>query len=588
MATFNREHWPHDPWFEERFAWLEELQQERMRQLHEAEQAMEDAEEQGDEDWQHGDFSDPGLEEFAYKSRFNLSPEEKQARLEREERAKQLANAQAEKALRFYNVINELAMPDLKSKLSLFLGIATLSFFHKDQVDSVRFHIQQDQSAKTAEHLLNLYQRYQWKTPITADKPELAFNLSLPSPRYGMKSPLVSLNQALLFLAQHYADSEGLTRFYDDLIQFLGRNPEPSDLFDISEQIRRLICLLIVGYDMDEVSTATNQPIQLVDGCAGLGLLTLEQPEPFTIPPIRQLEMTDPVLETLAQQLTLFKTQIIQAEEASKPSPDKPGTPDLPNHTTDANPLRLHTQLNNPLSGRVGAHAQPADIYLSFPKMPYALDDTERQPTHRFGMVHYDKPIPKYASDAIWVQYALHRIKDEGIGFLLVQDGFLRRSGYDSHLRQLLVNNQWVDFVISLHPDHARQSQYNQVSLLVLNKRKQKIDNHQVRLLYLREYKNLYHSNWHGDDVLNLCLCPFWDERDYGHAEFSFDMDADAMHQHLDIDQLKNNDYNLSFEHYLSKKRSQDYPNRQDTETAYREAKQAFINALEEFDKAFE
>ncbi|WP_044414251.1 N-6 DNA methylase [Thiomicrospira microaerophila] len=578
-----------DPWFEETFEWLF-AEQARARQLEN------EAFDQMSADQQLNyllgiDEPEPfeSLEEYyaaiakdtefpIRQSRMNPkpTPEEIAAKKAKALAAKQAAKFEAEKSLQFYNLTNELMLPELNDKLSLFVGLAVLTFFHKDWVEPLRQASQQNQTDQVSTQLMQLYQHYQWAYPIEADKPEQAFNLKQPSELADLKSPLTRIHQVLMFFGQYYMDEQAPARFYNDLLGLIRRNPEPLGFYEINPHIKHMICLLMAGYGLDQHPASSQKPIHIVDGCAGLGLLTLEQPYPFDTPPIRHCEMNNRSSQTLAHQLTLFKNHLERLEHTANQGAE----------TKNFIEKTLRTTLNNPLTGYNGIKAQQADVYLSFPAMPYTLNSIERRPTHSFGLIHFEKTIPKYASDAIWVQYAMHCLKDEGIGFLLVQDGFLRRSGYDAQLRKQLVNNQWVDFVISLHSDHARQSQYNQLSLLVLNKRKRLKPDHQIKMVYLREYSSFYVMNGNMDNVINLTQAPFWDEAQIANAEVFFSVSN--IIETLTTQQLADNDYNLSFEHYLSKKRRHNYPKRKDTEIAYQEARKTFMDALEKFDKVFE
>lgn len=118
-----------------------------------------------------------------------------------------------------------------------------------------------------------------------------------------------------------------------------------------------------------------------------------------------------------------------------------------------------------PLGIRIGSQ-QREEIQL----LPYILDPA--------------KPIPTSGSDALWIQFALHHLDEFGKAYLLLPQGSLFRGGYDSSVREYLLNNELVDKVISL-PSGSVNGTAIQPVLLILDKAKQKGSS--IRFVDLRD-----------------------------------------------------------------------------------------------------
>ncbi len=118
-----------------------------------------------------------------------------------------------------------------------------------------------------------------------------------------------------------------------------------------------------------------------------------------------------------------------------------------------------------PLGVRIGSQ-QREEIQL----LPYILDPA--------------KPIPTSGSDALWIQFALYHLNESGKAYLLLPQGSLFRGGYDSSVREYLLNHELVDKVISL-PSGAVNGTAIQPVLLILDKAKQKGSS--IRFVDLRD-----------------------------------------------------------------------------------------------------
>ncbi|NPA72869.1 MAG: N-6 DNA methylase [Gammaproteobacteria bacterium] len=131
---------------------------------------------------------------------------------------------------------------------------------------------------------------------------------------------------------------------------------------------------------------------------------------------------------------------------------------------------------HNALLGDYPNSVEQADFYVTFPKIPHPLNHVERNARPSFLVIPHTGELSRNASDALWVQHALSAIKEGGMAFITVQDGFLRRPGYDHSLRQYLIENRLVEAVITLNESHAKTSQYNSVSLIILNKEPKQLE----------------------------------------------------------------------------------------------------------------
>jgi type I restriction-modification system DNA methylase subunit len=223
------------------------------------------------------------------------------------------------------------------------------------------------------------------------------------------------------------------------------------------------------------------------------------------------------------------------------------------------------------------------------------MSDDERNPNHDFLIVHPRNPLPQYDTDPLWIQYALDSVKSEGLVFLVVQDGFLKRGSYDAQVRQFLIEKGLLVAVISLHADHAQQSQYSQLSLLVINKDTQHNPDKTVFFWYIRNLPKVHlyaepdmtdTDNYHYDDIAPLCnlsLYPFMSEVEKQQA--CDVLDIERMDFVKTAAELKHHNYNLSYEFYLSHNREQDYPDLQQADMNLKQAKTRYLDALRGFEE---
>lgn len=454
----------------------------------------------------------------------------------------------------FYQVINALTGKTLKDKFSLFLALANIQQFNKNTFTQLQTAIAQENIKQTAEYLQKYYTLKQWHTPSNGETALEQFNINPSYLQYTYKNQLSLIGKALSHLNHYYGTEQKHQNLYQDLLDFIRKHADAFTLFDLDFDFKRFIHHILDYYDFKE-----NAVVQ--DGCAGLGILTREMLYPQNSKPVLHLETSDPLLAQIGQQLLAIK-----------------------NHNQEN--THATYKVNNPLNGTFGFKKNSADFYISCPQMPYKLNDNELKAAFNFTQIHYNGTIARYASDALWVQYALHCLKPTGLGLIVVQDGFLRRSGYDAAVRKHLIDNKILTAVISIHSAHARQSQYNQVSLLILNKNpKTNTVNKDVYFANMRELPaNLGLGYTDDDSQANWSALPFLDEAGKEGNLLLYGLDTVDFEK--STTEIANNDYNLSFEFYQGIQQSSDYPKLEIVTKAFNDAKNNMNQSLALFEES--
>ena len=128
---------------------------------------------------------------------------------------------------------------------------------------------------------------------------------------------------------------------------------------------------------------------------------------------------------------------------------------------------------------------QQFDLVVMEPPMGLRIDAQLRKDIQKHPyIIDSNKPIPTSACDALWIQLALHHLNESGKAYLILPQGSLFRGGYDSAIREHLLNNEWVDKVIGLPPGVLNGTGIPPV-LLILDKGKEK--GTPIRLVNLSE-----------------------------------------------------------------------------------------------------
>jgi len=114
-----------------------------------------------------------------------------------------------------------------------------------------------------------------------------------------------------------------------------------------------------------------------------------------------------------------------------------------------------------------------ADIALMTPPMGLKLSPEERSVlvNEEYIVVKAGKTLPTSAADVLWVQQALANINSKGRVMILLPQGWLFRGGYDAKVRDYLLNNDWVESIISLPAGILKQTALSP-AIVILNKNK--------------------------------------------------------------------------------------------------------------------
>lgn len=128
------------------------------------------------------------------------------------------------------------------------------------------------------------------------------------------------------------------------------------------------------------------------------------------------------------------------------------------------------------------------------------------------------------------------------MAIIAIQDGFLRRPGYDFSLRKYLLDNCMVEMVIALDDSNAKQTQYNSISLIVINL-EPKNSSDTVEFIDLRSN---HISLWDYPEIMNSL---FWETDFYNNM--SENMDSPRIRYDVSFQTLKENNYSLQMRKYM-------------------------------------
>lgn len=460
---------------------------------------------------------------------------------------------QKEQSATLYNTIIKFPGESLSEKFNLFVTQCIIFCFENSHIKEQNQLLEAKNYDGLNQSFLNIYNTYQ----ITQPQPENAENPDDKQPcTHFTKHLLTNKNQPAirtgllesLFFLEKYHPQKNSHHLHQTLLEFIRQHADAFEFFDLSQDIK-----IIIHHYLNYFNYQPNMVLR--DGCAGCGALAHDLLYPNNQAPTFQLETTSPVLGCIGEQMSVLKNN---------------GTV---NHKTKF-------KLNNPLQHGSSYMAEQTDLYFSFPKMPYTLNDLERSNHHNYLLTDTPNLIPRYDSDALWVQYALHTLKPAGLGFLVVQDGFLKRGGYDAAIRRHLVKKGLLVAVISLHPSHAKQSQYNQLSLLIINKDTEANPNKTVYFWYLRNQAAVYYFDQQFG-AFNASLYPFLADADKQQAQQVFNLTEMGIEKNQI--ELSHHQYNLSYEYYLGQNRSENYPSLDEAEIALNKAQSQFESALNSF-----
>ncbi|WP_127471322.1 hypothetical protein [Thiomicrorhabdus aquaedulcis] len=296
----------------------------------------------------------------------------------------------------FSRTVAKLGFEDLATNLSVFLSLVIAYQDSSPFMTPSRRPFSNWPDSPLAMVFLEHYQKNHWPIPLHQaaldDSTEVHKNIKL-SPEEVLKSwnSVETLIDALNFIQREYQpENNWRLKLADDIRHFLDKKARAFEWYGFNQDILQMIAHIL------EVADVNNQSV-IQDGCAGLGLLSLQLPLHNDTHPELRLETTTPIF----QQITMQMAQIQALNRI------------------------VHCHTNNPLSTtELKFTAKQADVILSFPKMPYVLSRVERSIEQPFLKIRRYEILPGYASDALWVQYAWHHLKDGGIAFWPCKKGF--------------------------------------------------------------------------------------------------------------------------------------------------------------------
>ena len=221
---------------------------------------------------------------------------------------------------------------------------------------------------------------------------------------------------------------------------------------------------------------------------------------------------------------------------------------------------------------------QQFDLVVMEPPLGLRLDPQLRNEIQELPyVIDNSKPIPTSAGDALWIQFALHHLNETGKAYLVLPQGSLFRGGYDSFIREYLLDNELVDKVIAL-PSGSLVATVIEPVLVVLDKVKEK--GSPIRFVDLREVgtkeKNLITLS---SEELALALQMI--EGDIEDTQKVCDVTVREIRQ----TQANNIGNNLNVSHYVQTEEEIVLPSVQEQMESLNQAKQQFEKTQEELFK---
>lgn len=196
--------------------------------------------------------------------------------------------------------------------------------------------------------------------------------------------------------------------------------------------------------------------------------------------------------------------------------------------------IELGDTLRNPHFG----DQQPFDAIVSNP--PYSVkwigsDDPTLINDDRFAPAGV--LAPKSKADFAFVLHALHYLSGKGRAAIVCFPGIFYRGGAEQKIRQYLVDNNYVETVISLAPNLFFGTTIS-VSILVLSKNKKdnRIQFIDASSLYIKKINNNELSDSHINEILKI-----FDEKNI----------LSTSSVLVDYEAIANNNYNLSVNSYV-------------------------------------
>ena len=202
---------------------------------------------------------------------------------------------------------------------------------------------------------------------------------------------------------------------------------------------------------------------------------------------------------------------------------------------------KFNIRLGNTLIEPKHAHEKHFDAIVSNP--PYSVkwkgsDDPTLINDERFAPAGV--LAPKSKADFAFVLHALHYLSSKGRAAIVCFPGIFYRGGAEQKIRKYLVDNNFVETIISLAPNLFYGTSIA-VNILVLSKHKTNTNIQFIDAisLFKKETNNNILADEHIDQIMQL---------------FSSKKNIDHLAQSVSLNTIASNDYNLSVSSYVEAK----------------------------------
>lgn len=213
---------------------------------------------------------------------------------------------------------------------------------------------------------------------------------------------------------------------------------------------------------------------------------------------------------------------------------------------------KFNIQLGNTLTNPCFGDEKPFDAIVSNP--PYSVkwigsDDPTLINDERFAPAGV--LAPKSKADFAFVLHALSYLSGKGRAAIVCFPGIFYRSGAERKIRQYLVDNNYIETIISLAPNLFFGTTIA-VNILVLSKHKT-----DTRIQFI-DASNLFKK-----ETNNNVLTDNEDEKNPGHIQqimqvFDSKQDIEYFAKSVSVDVIASNEYNLSVSSYVEAKDSRE------------------------------
>lgn len=149
---------------------------------------------------------------------------------------------------------------------------------------------------------------------------------------------------------------------------------------------------------------------------------------------------------------------------------------------------------------------------------------------------------PKTNGDFAWVLHMLKSLKENGKMAVVLPHGVLFRSAAEHKIRKELLENDFFETVIGLGPNLFYGTPIS-TSIIVLSKNKEHIKKNKVQFI---DASNFYVSGKAQNTLLEEHINKIYDL-------YGFDTDIAGLTTTVDLNEIRNEDYNLNLTRYIKK-----------------------------------